>query len=238
MPNEKARFAGTPLERIVRLGLCAMALWLVSLVLASWFAPVQCVGMLKVAAYHAAGGRAAGISAGLAAELPHWLVVLLAFFVDMTVVFLFYPLIVYSYERGVRRRLLGATIESTLESARKQHKKVSRYGIAGLLFFVWFPFYMTGPLIGALIGYFLGMRPWANLLTVGSGTLLAIISWTFLLGQLQKLLEEVAAGMVAYIPVIVVGLVLAGLAAARLRPWKKRPAPPADEGAADGDPEE
>ena len=206
-----------------------IAMWLISLMVASWHAPVHCVGMLKAVGFQVGmGGRASGISAGLAAGLPKWLVVVLALLVDMTAVCLLYPVVIYFYEHGARRRLLGGAIESTLESARRQRGKVSRSGIIGLILFVWFPFYMTGPLIGAVIGYFIGLRPWVNLATVGSGTLLAIISLTFFFDLLYRLLEEVASGLTKYVPFVVVGLVVAGLAAMRLRRGKKGAQTPAD----------
>ena len=227
--DEKRRFAEARLEKIVGLGLCIIALLLISLIVIWWYAPAYCTGMLKVVGFQVVGGgRASGISAGLAAGLPKWLVVVLAFFVDMTAVCLLYPLVIYFYEHGVRQRLLGETIVSTLESARRQRSKLSRYGIIGLILFVWFPFYMTGPLIGAVIGYFIGLRPWVNLATVGSGTLLAIISLTFFFDLLYRLLEEVASGLTKYVPFVVVGLVLAGLAAMRLRRGKKGAQTPAD----------
>jgi uncharacterized membrane protein len=215
-------FAGSVEELILRIGLYLVILWLVVCIVAAWHAPHHCVGALKAVGYHALGGRAAGISAGLGAGLPIWLVVTVAFAMDTTIIFLLYPLVVYSYERGARRWFTRGTVESTIDAASSRRKGVARWGIAGIVFFVWFPFYMTGPLVGAVIGYFLALRPWVNLTAVSGGTLLAIVSWTFLFDWLLSMLKEVAAGLTGYVPLAVVVFVLLGVLAAHVLSRRKR----------------
>jgi hypothetical protein len=60
---------------------------------------------------------------------------------------------------------------------------VRRYGIIGLFAFVWFPFWMTGPVIGCVIGFLLGLRVWLNMTVVLAGTYVAIFGWAFFLRQ-------------------------------------------------------
>ena len=218
--QNKGVFTGSVEELILRIGLYVVILWLVACNVASRHAPDHCIGALGAVGHHAIGGRAAGISAGLNAGLPLWLVVVVAFAMDTAVVFLLYPLAVYSYERGARRGLLRGTFEPMIEAASTGSRRFRRWGIAGIVFFV---FYMTGPLVGSVIGYFLGLRPWVNLTAVASGTLLAIISWTFVFDWLLSALREVAKGLEAYVPLAVVVLVLLGVLAARLR-WRMKPA--------------
>ena len=220
--QNKGVFAGTVEDLVLRIGLYTVMLWLVACVAAAWYAPGHCLGMLRAAGYQTLGGRAAGISAGLNAGLPYWLVVAVAFTVDVVVVFLLYPVVVYSYERRARRWFMRGTIESTIDAAQAGRGKISRWGVVGIVFFVWFPFYMTGALVGSVIGYFLGVRAWINLTAVGSGTLLAIISWTFIFDWLLKVLKHVASGLEAYVPLAVVVFVLLGVLAAHVYRRKKR----------------
>lgn len=221
--NER-RFTGTIEELILRTGLGVVIVWLASCLVTARYAPDVCTGIFKQTGFHAMGGRLAGITSGLTTGLPGWLVVAVAFAADMTVVCLLYPVIIYSYERGARRWFMRGTIGSTVEAARSGRKKVRRWGIVGIVFFVWFPFYTTGPLIGAIIGYFLRLRAWVTLVSVGIGTLLAIVSWTALSDPLLSWLEEVAKGFTAYVPWIIVVLVLVGFAAAWILRRMKRSA--------------
>lgn len=221
--GERQRFAGTTEEAVLRIGFYVVILWLVSIILTSWYVPRYCLGMLRIVSYQAFGGRAAGITAGTVVGLPKWLIVTMSFAVDMTAVFLVYPLIIYSYKYGVRRWLPRGTIQSTIESAHKRRRWVARYGLIALIFFVWFPFYMTGPLVGAVIGYFLGLRAWVNLSVVSFGTLLAVISWTFVFDWLYVLLKEVAGELMGYAPLAVLALVLLVVLAVRLGTrWRRK----------------
>jgi uncharacterized membrane protein len=222
------RFIGSIEAFIFWMGLCQVGLWLVAYVVTAFYAPGIFTGMLKQVGAHALGGRLAGITAGLDAKLGDWLVVAIALATDLTVVSTFYPLIIYSYERGTRRWFMRGTVRSTIEAAQSGRKRVRRWGIVGIIFFVWFPFYTTGPLVGSVIGYFLRLRAWVTLVAVGVGTLLAIVSWTAASGPFLEWLKGVAPGLPAYVPWIIVTIVLAGVAVAWLHRRRKRPAATAE----------
>jgi hypothetical protein len=49
---------------------------------------------------------------------------------------------------------------------------------------------MTGPVVGSVIGFMLGMRTWMTMTAVLAGTYVAIFCWAFFLRQLH---EQVAA---------------------------------------------
>ena len=70
--------------------------------------------------------------------------------------------------------------------------------------FVWFPFWMTGPIIGCVIGYFLGFTAMRTLSIVLAGTFAAIISWAHLL---KKLNEQVLA-LSPYAPIVLLSLII------------------------------
>ncbi len=62
---------------------------------------------------------------------------------------------------------------------------VRKFGIAGLFVFVFTPFWMTGPVVGAIIGFLIGLRPWVNLAVVLVATYVAIGVWGLLLNELS-----------------------------------------------------
>jgi hypothetical protein len=47
------------------------------------------------------------------------------------------------------------------------------------------PFWMTGPVVGAIIGFLIGLRPWVNLVVVLVSTYAAIGVWGLLLNELN-----------------------------------------------------
>ena len=95
-------------------------------------------------------------------------------------------------------------METTRRAAEAHHDVVIRFGIPGLMFFVWFPFFMTGPLIGSVIGFMLGLRTWVNITVVLTGTYLAILSWAILLRRIHERVEAYNP----YAPVVLVTILI------------------------------
>jgi hypothetical protein len=62
---------------------------------------------------------------------------------------------------------------------------VRKFGIAGLFVFVFLPFWMTGPVVGAIIGFLIGLRAWVNMGVVLVATYVAIGVWALLLNELS-----------------------------------------------------
>jgi len=173
---------------------------------------------------HVIGGRAAGISWGYAHELPRALVMLANFLVEVFLVMLFYPLFVLSYRKLIIIEPLKDALERAQEAARAHERQVLRWGVPGLLLFVLFPFWMTGPVVGCIIGFLIGLRPWVNLTVVLSGTGLAIVCWGVLLETLQRKLEALGP----LVPFLFVGLILFLAVAVRVRLAFRHPRRPAE----------
>jgi len=138
-------------------------------------------------------GRAAGMSLSYAMDVSPRVVVLFSMFVETASVLVFYPLFVLTWRRLLVINVLSGFMQRTRQVAEDHRDAVLRFGIPGLLFFVWLPFWMTGPLVGSVIGFLLGLRPWVNLTVVLTGTFLAIVSWAILLRKIHQL-------VVAYSP--------------------------------------
>ncbi len=149
-------------------------------------------------------GRAAGMSFGYAMDIGSRIVVLFSMFIESVLVLLFYPLFVLAWQRLLVIKVLRNLMETFRKAAEAHHDVVIRFGIPGLMFFVWFPFFMTGPLVGSVIGFMLGLRTWVNLTVVLTGTYLAILSWAIPLRRIH----ERAEAYNPYAPVVLVVILI------------------------------
>ncbi len=89
-------------------------------------------------------------------------------------------------------------------------ERIHRYGIPGLLLFVCIPFWMTGPVIGSVIGFFLGLRPWVNMFVVLSGTTVASLGWAILLKELHDRVADFNPFAPMILILIIIAIVVAG----------------------------
>ena len=97
-----------------------------------------------------------------------------------------------------------------IRNTAEQHKDfVRRYGLVGLFAFVWFPFYMTGPIVGCVIGFLLNIRPTFTIAAVLTGTYTAVLGWALLMFtfkvQLAPLGPYAAAVLLAILLLVLIG---------------------------------
>jgi uncharacterized membrane protein len=130
-------------------------------------------------------GREAGMSFGYASGLSHAQVVPLNILIETIQVLVVYPLFVLSTRHLIQLRTLQPFITRMQRAAESQGGMVRKFGIAGLFAFVFVPFWMTGPVVGAIIGLLIGLRPWVNLTVVLISTYIAIGVWALLLNELS-----------------------------------------------------
>jgi uncharacterized membrane protein len=149
-------------------------------------------------------GRATSMSFGYAAGLGHSVVVPVNMLIETILVFTFYPLFVFSWRHIVEIRRLKKIIERTRRAAERHKNVIRKYGVVGLFVFVWFPFWMTGPFVGSIIGFMLGIRLWVNMTVVLSGTFLAMIGWAVLL----KAFHQQLATYSPYAPLVMVAALI------------------------------
>ncbi|HUT45636.1 MAG TPA: small multi-drug export protein [Sedimentisphaerales bacterium] len=131
-------------------------------------------------------GRAAAMAFGYSLDLGHITVISICIVIETILVLIFYPLFVFSWRHLLVVKWLKNTFERVRKSAETHKDKVQKYGVIGLFAFVWFPFWMTGPVVGSVIGFLLGLRIWLNMTVVLAGTYVAIVGWAFLLRQFHK----------------------------------------------------
>jgi uncharacterized membrane protein len=132
-------------------------------------------------------GVAAGMSFGYAHGFGHLPVIVSSALSDTLQVLVFYPLFVLSWNHLIDLGRLGPYLARVREAAERQQGWVRRFGIAGLFLFVFVPFWMTGPVIGAVIGFLLGLRARVNLAVVLGASYVAIVLWALLFDHLNTL---------------------------------------------------
>ena len=130
-------------------------------------------------------GREAGMSFGYASGFDHAHVVPLNILIETIQVLVIYPLFVQSTRQLIKLRTLQPFIARIHRAAESRGGIVRKFGIAGLFVFVFAPFWMTGPVVGAIIGFLIGLRPWVNLAVVLVATYVAIGVWALLLNELN-----------------------------------------------------
>lgn len=130
-------------------------------------------------------GRGAGLSFGYASGMGHLQVVPLNMLVETLQVLVVYPLFVLGWRHLIRLPGLKAFVSRMQAAAEMRGGPVRKFGIVGLLVFVFAPFWMTGPVVGSIIGFLIGLRPWVNLAVVLCATYAAIGVWALLLNELN-----------------------------------------------------
>jgi uncharacterized membrane protein len=131
-------------------------------------------------------GRVASLAFGYSMGLEYSTVIPICIIIETILVLTFYPLFVFSWQHLLVIKRLRNIFDRIRRAAEARKDLIRSYGIAGLFIFVWFPFWMTGPVVGCVIGFMIGLRIWLNMTVVLSGTYAAIISWAIFLRQFHE----------------------------------------------------
>ena len=196
--------------RILLIGIAIALIGLVVMGLFAFWSPQtsQMIGAMTFS--NIVFGRAVSMSIGYAGGYGHIIVVAVNIWVETVLVLLFYPVFVFSMRKLVVFPSLKRFLERTHEAAERHREKVRRYGIIGLFIFVWFPFWMTGPVVGSAIGFLLGFPALLTISVVLIGTYIAMAGWAFLLYGLHTRAAVFGPWAPALIVVLLVLIVLAG----------------------------
>jgi len=176
--------------RILLTGLiltCLTGLYLLYLLFAD---PGLYKTLSSTAIVHVMGGRALGIAYCLAADISLFYTILYNFFLEVVIVLIAYGVVVLVMRNIIQPKLFRSAVRQAELTAQEQKTKIKKYGVIGLFFFVMFPFFMTGPVIGAIIGYLLNYKAINNFLIVFSGTLTSILIYTLLGNNILHYLNQ------------------------------------------------
>ena len=194
----------TPEGHILVTGLVVGVLYVAWIALNGLWEPKRAQIFVAMTATHVLFGRAAGMSFGYTVNLGHITVILTSMTIESIVLLIFYPLFVFSWRHLLVFPILKKTMDRLHQAAEKHRKLIYRYGLFGLFAFVWFPFWMTGSLVGCIIGFLLELRPWVTIGVVLGGGYMAIVSWSFLLHTLH----DQAAGFSPYASLSILAILI------------------------------
>ncbi|MDO9190333.1 MAG: small multi-drug export protein [Sulfurimicrobium sp.] len=155
-------------------------------------------------------GRAAGMSFGYASGLEHAQVIPLNMLVETIQVLVLYPLFALSWRQLIRVPRLQPFVTRMHSAAESRGGAVRKFGIVGLFVFVFVPFWLTGPVVGAIIGFLIGLRAWVNLAVVLVSTYLAIGVWGLLLNELNAWAATVNR-FAPYVLVLAISLIVVAM---------------------------
>jgi len=167
------------------LGLLLSALTIIGLVGLSLFAPGHAPVLGALTALNVVVGRAAGMSFGYAAGLGHSVVIPANMLIESIQVLIVFPLFVLSWRHLLEIRALKSFMARIEKVAKARRTMLHRYGMIGLFVFVFIPFWMTGPVVGSVMGFLIGLRPWLNMAIVLTATYVAIGVWAVMLHGLS-----------------------------------------------------
>ncbi|MEE8388477.1 MAG: small multi-drug export protein [Acidiferrobacterales bacterium] len=191
--------------RILATGIILSVVGLLIMAITALWSPQNASMMGALTITNIAFGRAVSMSIGYAAGYGHAMVVPVNMVVETILVLLFYPLFIFSLKKLVVFPALKRLLDRAHQAAVQHEDKVRKYGIIGLLIFVWFPFWMTGPVVGCTIGHLLELPVWLNLSVVLIGTYIAMAAWGYVLFSIQSH----AADLGSWAPVLIVGIIVA-----------------------------
>ena len=155
-------------------------------------------------ATHIVFGLAAGMSFGYSLEFGHLVVIPINVIIEMIMVLLIYPLFILGWRNLLVIKSMNKFMQRIEKAAERNEQKIHRYGIPGLILFVCIPFWMTGPVVASVIGFFLGLRPWVNMFVVLTGTVFASIGWALLLKELHERVVDISP----FAPMIIVLIII------------------------------
>ncbi|MHC5190840.1 MAG: small multi-drug export protein [Planctomycetota bacterium] len=149
---------GSPEGHVLILGIAVALLYILWLAFELFTNPDDFHTLLGMTAAEVVFGRIVCMGIGYSMEIGHVRVILISMLLETILVLVFYPLFVFIWKQLLVTRWLKRLSDRTYKAAERHKDKVRKYGVIGLFAFVWLPFWMTGPVVGCMIGYLLGMR--------------------------------------------------------------------------------
>jgi uncharacterized membrane protein len=170
-------------------------------------------GLYKIlsstAIVHIMGGRALGIAACLSADISLFYTILYNFFLEIVIVLIAYGMVVLIMRNIIQQKLFRSAARQAELAAQDQKTNIKKYGAIGLFLFVMLPFFMTGPVIGSIIGYLLNYKAINNFLIVFSGTLSSILIYALIGNNLINHINQyVQIDLVKKWAAIIVGILI------------------------------
>ncbi|MEA1914269.1 MAG: small multi-drug export protein [Campylobacterota bacterium] len=146
--------------------------------------PILAKKLFAMVVTNYAVGRVPSLSLGYAANLPHFMVIGTNYIAEMMLVLVLYPLFALSFNRQIKIKSLQHFFEKVTLYKKKHQHMFDKYGVVGLFGFVFIPFWMTGPIVGSMIGYLIGIGHFTTISIIAIATLIAISLWGLFLQEI------------------------------------------------------
>lgn len=153
-------------------------------------------------------GRVPALSFGYAADLPNFIVISINIIAEMILVTLIYPLFVFSFKGVLKVKVLEEFFNEVQLKKKEHKKKFDKYGRFGLFIFVFIPFWMTGPIVGSIIGFLIGMKHYMVIFIVFIATIISITLWGLFLQEIIDFLLIFDTQIMWLLLLVVVSLLL------------------------------
>lgn len=153
-------------------------------------------------------GRVPALSFGYAADLSHLIVIFTNVYTELILVTIIYPLFVFSFKGIVKVKALENFFNEVQQKKNDHQEKFDKYGIFGLFIFVFIPFWMTGPIVGSIIGFLIGLKHYTIIFIVFIATVISISLWGLFLQEIIDVLMVFDSQLVWVILFIVVSALI------------------------------
>jgi len=211
---EIAQVQGEPSSRTLRL-LSSTGHLLLIVLLVTWALFLYYLGKpydktFVTAVFQLFGGRAFGVGYGFKQGLSPLFMFFQVAMVDFILMLYVYPVFVRGYQHLTQVPVVGSYLSNIHTAALSHKKRMAPYGAVGLIAFVVFPFWSTGCVVGAVVGYLIGLPTWLSLSSVTAGNIVAITAWIFFYEKLNSWNENIAhIFLFSVLALAVIGFVVA-----------------------------
>lgn len=158
-------------------------------------------------------GRVPALSFGYAANLPHFIVIGTNVLIEFILVTMIYPLFILSFNGILKVKVLENFFNEVKAKKHQHQEQFDKYGAFGLFIFVFIPFWMTGPIVGAIVGFLIGIEHYTIIIVVFIATTIAITLWGLFLQEIIDFLMVFDSQLVW----ILLFIVVAGLLILRFK---------------------
>lgn len=151
---------------------------------------------------HTLGGRAAGIGLCIMGEFSVFWTIVYNFYLEILIVCFAYAIFILSINNYIKFKWVTRSTVKAMKNAARHKDKIEKYGWIGLFLFVMAPLPVTGPVMGAIIGYLLKVSVPRNFSAIFPGTLAAIIIWVLCFDFLEQhlhIIQYVIIGIIAVV---------------------------------------
>lgn len=195
---------------ILLLGNCVLIGTLVLFIILAERQPHPYSQTWKLVLANVFGGRAANCAIGLDPTLNfnRGFLLFQVVIIDFIVMLIAYGLFIGNFHRLASLPLVGRPLVSAHEMAMRHKDRVAKYGAPGLLIFVVFPLWSTGPLVGAIVGFILGLPTWLTFTVVTLGNTVTTVVWIWFFHFLSSFGQGLGWFMLMGIVVITVALTI------------------------------